>query len=51
MCCLWCSEDANKIRIDTLSEQTDVESLERMVGSADSGSDDEEASSLPDDKQ
>jgi hypothetical protein len=51
MCCLWCSEDANKIRIDTLSEQTDVESLERMVGSADSESDDEEASSLPDDKQ
>jgi hypothetical protein len=31
------------IRIDTLSEQTDVESLERMVGSAES--DDEEASS------
>jgi len=44
-------EDANKIRIDTLSEQTDVESLERMVGSADPESDEEEASSLPDDKQ
>ncbi|KAG0591613.1 hypothetical protein KC19_1G188200 [Ceratodon purpureus] len=36
-------DDANLIRIDTLSEQTDVESLERMVGSAES--DDEEASS------
>lgn len=36
-------DDANMIRIDTLSEQTDVESLERMVGSAES--DDEEASS------
>ena len=40
---LCCSDDANLIRIDTLSEQTDVESLERMVGSAES--DDEEASS------
>lgn len=38
-------DDANKIRIDTLSEQTDVESLERMVGSAGSESDDEEVAS------
>jgi hypothetical protein len=40
--------DANLIRIDTLSEQSDLESLERMVGGE---SDDEEANSPENDEK
>jgi hypothetical protein len=42
---MYCSEDANSLHIESLSEPSDVESLERMVSSEDDESETDEVSS------
>lgn len=42
---MYCSEDANSLHIESLSEPSDIESLERMVSSEDEESETDEVSS------